>query len=122
MNVLVVDDDEDTTALLALALRREGWRVDAVASVAGARRALLENRYAVLVTDLHLTDGSGMSLLAEPPPYPLRAAIVVTGVDDEQQRRACLELGFGRCLTKPLTSSELVANIRALLDKGMQEA
>jgi two-component system response regulator PilR (NtrC family) len=117
MNVLVVDDDEDTTALMSMALAREGWQVDTVPTLAAARAALMRGRYSVLVTDLHMPDGSGMSLLAEPPPHPLQAAIVVTGTGDEQQRRTCLELGFGRCLTKPLTGSEIVAAIRSLLAK-----
>jgi two-component system response regulator PilR (NtrC family) len=118
MNVLVVDDDEDTAVLLSLLLEHEGWRVDAASSVADAHRALDRDAYDVLVTDLHLPDGSGMSLLSGPLRYPLRAAIVVTGVDDEEQRAACMRLGFGRCLTKPLSGSELVASIRSLLAKN----
>lgn len=114
MNILVVDDDEDTTTLLALILEREGWHVDTAGSLVEARRAFREAAYCVLVADLHLPDGSGLSLLEGGRPATLQGAILVTGACDEAQRNESITLGFDRCLTKPIGADEIVANIRGV--------
>jgi DNA-binding response OmpR family regulator len=113
MKILVVEDDEDSAALLAAILERQGWKVDTACSAEGARRALDRDRYEVLVTDLYLPDGLGVSLL-DPPPSGLRAAVLVSGALDEAHRRKSRALGFQRCFAKPVSAPELVSAIRAL--------
>lgn len=114
MKILVVDDDDDSAALLVCLLERQGWSVDTSSTAEAARRALRDPSYEVLVTDLYLPDGLGLSLLEPSPPKNLRAAILVTGAPDEPQRRKSQSLGFHRCFAKPLNGAELVSAIRAL--------
>ncbi|HEX2676287.1 MAG TPA: response regulator [Polyangiales bacterium] len=114
MNILVVDDDQDTVALLTMLLERQGWCVGTATSVEEARAALVDSEYGVLVADLHLPDGNGLSLAGVGK--KLRGAILVTGGEDYEQRRASFGLGWNRCLTKPVAGAEVVATIRQLLD------
>jgi DNA-binding response OmpR family regulator len=113
MRILVVDDDEDSAALMAALLERQGWRADVSGTAEQARKALSSGQYHVLVTDMYLPDGLGMSLL-NPAPAALCAAILVTGALDEAHRRESKAAGFHRCFAKPVNVPELLGVIRSL--------
>lgn len=115
IRILVVEDDDDSAALLVCLFERQGWGVDTVSSVAAARRAFGGAQYAVLVTDLHLPDGSGTDLLEEARPAALRTALLVTGALDEPLRLRSRALGFQMCLCKPLSGTDIVDAIRTTL-------
>jgi DNA-binding response OmpR family regulator len=115
VRVLVVDDDEDTSYILALYLEREGWRVNRAPSLYEARSELEREPYDVLVTDLNLPDGDGLSLLEPTRPRNLRAALLVTGVSDWAGRRATESSGFDGFLVKPFDGKQMVSLIRRLL-------
>lgn len=117
VRVLVVDDDDDTSYILALYLEREGWRVNCAPSVREARAELLQNVYDVLVTDLNLPDGDGLSLLEPARPSNLRAALLVTGVSDSAGRKESEVCGFDGLLVKPFDGKEMVSLIRRLLSR-----
>jgi two-component system response regulator PilR (NtrC family) len=108
MNILVVDDDQDTVVLLTMLLKRQGWTVDTASTLSEAKNALSEQEYGVLVTDLHLPDGDGIAL-AQAGKFGL--AILVTGGEDLGHRQATVRLGW-QCLAKPVTGSEIVGMIR----------
>lgn len=118
MKILVVDDDVDTTELLAMLLERHGYDVKIASSLLEARASLAQNQYDVLITDLHLTDGQGTSLLEPTRPKNLRAAILVTGAGEEEQRRASRDLGFDRCLTKPVDVNQIISRLESLFSHG----
>jgi len=115
VRVLVVDDDDDTSYILSLYLEREGWRVNCAPSVREARAELSQNSYDVLVTDLNLPDGDGLSLLEPSRPEKLRAALLVTGVSDSTGRRHSEARGFDYLLVKPFDGKQIVTLIRRLL-------
>jgi DNA-binding NtrC family response regulator len=78
MTVLLVDDDEDGVVLLQMILRRRGIASVVALSVAEARRRLADTpSLSAVVTDLHLGDGDGWSLLDSAAAVPTR--IVLTG-------------------------------------------
>jgi DNA-binding response OmpR family regulator len=78
MTVLLVDDDEDGVVLLQMILRRRGIASVVALSVAEARRRLADTQsLSAVVTDLHLGDGDGWSLLESAAAVPTR--IVLTG-------------------------------------------
>ncbi len=117
MNVLVVDDDIDTVSLLSMLLERHGCRVDMASTLADARAALSQGGYDVLISDLHLPDGTGTSLLRPARPEGLRVAILVTGAGGLEQRRMSQEAGFDRFYSKPIDGSQIIAKIRSLADE-----
>src|SRR5690348_3378789 len=111
MKILVVDDDEDSAALMAALLERQGWIVDIAGSAEEAKRVLREGAHHVLVTDMYLPDGLGIGLL-QPAPPNLRAAILVTGALDEAHRRESRAAGFHASFAKPVNVPELLGTIR----------
>jgi two-component system, NtrC family, response regulator PilR len=61
--VLVIDDERDIRELLTITLGRMDLQVDAVGTVADARRALAERSYDLCFTDMRLPDGSGQEII-----------------------------------------------------------
>lgn len=118
MNVLLVDDDLDTLALLSMMLERQGCRVDVAANLADGNASLVRTVYDVLISDLHLPDGQGTSLLQRGRPPGLRLAVLVTGAGEEEQRRSSREIGFDQFFTKPIDGTQIIAMIRSLMNES----
>ena len=62
---LVVDDERDIRELLVLTLGRMGLKCDTASSLHDARALLRHNSYALCLTDMRLTDGSGLDLVRD---------------------------------------------------------
>lgn len=114
--LLVVEDDPQVRAMLVRSLGYEGFDVDSVEDVAGARGAVKRERPDLILLDLMLPDGDGMEVCSE-----LRAAgdrvpiIMVTARDTVGERIVGLESGADDYIVKPFSTSELVARVRSLL-------
>jgi len=116
-SILVVDDEDDLRVTYERLLRRQGYRVR-LAATRGAGLAIVETEpLTLVVTDLRLTDGSGLDVIAAaraaPEPAP---AIVVTGFPSAENRQAALSAGASGFLAKPFSAaafSDLVATVIA---------
>jgi DNA-binding response OmpR family regulator len=106
LRVLVVDDDEDTRALLCMGLERLGLQAFEAAGVAEARRALAAGPVDVILTDWHLGDGTSARLIEEAGG---RGVVLLTGDDQALSRRWPPSV---RAIKKPASLEELVAAIR----------
>ena len=71
MRILVVEDEVDLAAAVAVGLRREGYAVDVANDVAGAVDRLVVSPYDLVTLDLNLPDGDGLDLARriDPAPY-----------------------------------------------------
>ncbi|EXS68932.1 response regulator [Sphingobium sp. Ant17] len=120
--VLVVDDDADIRDLIVGQLRQENYRLLGVGSLTELRQTLREESVDLIVLDLNLPDGDGLSLCRE-----LRAEgsavqiIMVTARGSAIDRVLGLELGADDYLTKPFEPRELLVRIRNLLRRGRSE-
>ncbi len=115
-NVLVVEDDESLRELLAFHLSQAGFKVIEAASVREAWE-----RYkpaALIVLDWMLPDGSGVDWLkrvrAQPDGVNL-PVLMLTARASEMDKVTGLNAGADDYLSKPFSSAELVARLRALL-------
>jgi DNA-binding response OmpR family regulator len=115
-NVLVVDDDEDTSDLLGVVLERRGFHTTRVMDLAQALTALSAGEFSALVTDLTLPDGSGLSLLSNGRPATLRAAVVMSGSAGDEPRRESAMRGFDAYLVKPFDAALLAGLLTKLLE------
>ncbi len=101
--LLVVDDEPDLLTLYELALLREGYEVDSAGTLAEAWARLEEQRYALLITDMRLPDGSGLDLLRRlEAAGRTERAIVVTAYGSAQSAVEALKAGAYDYLTKPV--------------------
>jgi len=101
--ILVVDDEPDLRTLYELTLLREGYRVDTAGDLQQARVLLAEHRFDVLITDMRLPDGLGLSLITE-----LKAdrreerCVVITAYGSAENAVEALKGGAFDYLTKPV--------------------
>ncbi|MDD0812072.1 sigma-54 dependent transcriptional regulator [Curvibacter sp. RS43] len=102
-HILVVDDEPDLRTLYELTLLREGYRVEAAASVAEARRCLDERAFDAVITDMRLPDGYGLELLKllKSLQRPERC-VVMTAYGSAENAVEALKAGAFDYLTKPV--------------------
>jgi DNA-binding response OmpR family regulator len=105
--VLVCEDDEDLRALVGHALAGAGHDVAPSAGVAEALACLDAERFDVVVTDLGLPDGSGLTVCEAGAAAGSRVVVVTANpkLADVPDVARCAE----RVLAKPFRVSELVA-------------
>jgi len=118
--VVVIEDDHHISDLVAMYLRRDGFRV-LQAEDGESGLALLEREKPVLViVDVGLPghlDGFDVCrrLRAVGPPLAATPLLILSARDDEVDRVLGLELGADDYVTKPFSARELVARVRAIL-------
>ena len=116
VRVLLVEDDPSLGGVVQRGLIEDGHAVDLVRTLAGARRAAAINPYHLVVLDLGLPDGDGLSLCRE-----LRASgnstrvLILTARDTTGDKVLGLDAGADDYLAKPFDFAELGARVRALL-------
>lgn len=116
--VLVIEDDPSIRELLRYALVQGGFEVNLAASaeegLAAARQVLPD----VFLVDLMLPGMSGVGFarqIRQDPRTREVPLIMVTARAEEADRVAGLEVGADDYVTKPFSTKELVARIRAVL-------
>jgi PAS domain S-box-containing protein len=115
LRILLVDDHADTLAVTRRLLTAFGHAVVTAASVAEATRAVQENAFDLLISDVGLPDGSGIDLITLLRRlYPVLPAIALSGFGMEADIRKCLDAGFNAHLTKPVSLDRLQETIAAL--------
>ncbi len=119
MRLLVIEDDPDIGDVLRRGLAAEGCRVDLADNGPDGLWRASEGEHDAIVLDLLLPGMNGYEVCRR-----LRAdgittpVLVLTAKDGELDQIDLLELGADAFLTKPVTSSLLVAHLRALVRRG----
>src|SRR5215207_10695238 len=110
---LLVVDEENIVLTISEVLRLEGYEVE-VASSGGEAVGLLDRgpEFDLVLTDLHMDEGDGLSLLEEVRARtPLTIAIVLTGFAAVESAIAALRHGAYDYLTKPCIIAELTHTV-----------
>jgi len=113
--VLIIEDEPYLRQYLDTTLRAHGYAVEAATTWEEGRRQAARLAPDIVLLDLGLPDGDGLSLARE-----LRAAsavpiIVVSARGREEDKVLALDMGADDYVTKPFGSSELLARIRVAL-------
>lgn len=118
--VLIVEDEESMADPLAFLLRREGFSTQIAANGPDALTEYDRNGADIVLLDLMLPGMSGTEVckqLRARGPVPV---IMVTARDAEIDKVVGLELGADDYITKPYSTRELIARIRAVLRRGVE--
>jgi two-component system response regulator PilR (NtrC family) len=114
--VLVVDDEADLRELLELTLVGMGLDVDCAADLAAARHLLGAHDYALVLTDMRLPDGDGLTLVGEiDAGHPDTPVAVITAYGSAENAVAALKAGAFDYLAKPVALDALRALVRSAM-------
>ncbi len=117
--LLVVDDDRMFNELVCRAMREQGYAVDSAQDYAGARALAFVQDYDALVLDVHLPDGTGLTLAQELRREGRTTPILLlTGADKPADVVRGLDAGADDYLPKPFDLDVLSARVRALIRRG----
>jgi two-component system response regulator RegX3 len=118
--VLVVEDEESFSDALSYMLRREQYEVEVAADGHEALKTFERGGADIVLLDLMLPGLSGTEVCRELRARSNVPIIMVTARDTEVDKIVGLELGADDYVTKPFSSRELVARIRAVLRRGAE--
>ena len=113
--ILLVDDDDELTAMLRDYLRAESFSVDIVPNGEGALPATLSGGHDLVILDVMLPGMNGVEVLRRVRKESMIPVIMLTAKGDGIDRVVGLELGADDYVSKPFYPRELVARIRAVL-------
>ncbi|MFZ8926266.1 MAG: response regulator [Candidatus Nanopelagicales bacterium] len=113
--VLVVEDEESFSDALSFMLRREGYEVGVASDGTTALEEFDRHGADLVLLDLMLPGISGTEVCRTLRQRSTVPIIMVTAKDGEVDKVVGLELGADDYVTKPFSSRELVARIRAVL-------
>lgn len=117
-HVLFVEDDPEIRALVADFLRQSGFRVTVAQDGEEMDRIMRTDAVDLLILDIMLPKEDGLSLCRRVRGSGNLPVIMLTARGSEIDRVVGLEIGADDYLTKPFSTHELVARIRALLRRS----
>lgn len=117
--VLIVDDEPDLIELVRdMVVKNVDCRVAVASTLAEARKVMAGGPVEVLLTDLHLPDGDGMTLLpALQDLQPTSTAIVMTGQPSMDCAITALRGGAVDFLPKPFSADQIVERVRTAVER-----
>ncbi len=116
---MVVDDDQDTFAILARHLQREGFVPIEANSGALCLKLVHENEVDVILLDLMMPGMDGFQVVKALKEDPMTAEIpiiMITARDDLDARAEGMRLGVSDFLAKPVFRRQLASRVRAQLE------
>lgn len=124
--VLIVEDNRDVADSIDDFLSARGWRVETARDAESGLRCLEAGDYDVLIVDVMLPGGmDGLELCRRLRRAPAAAPpiLMLTALDTLDDTLAGFEAGVDDYLKKPFSLHELLARLRALLQRtGRQQA
>jgi len=122
MKILIVEDDALLLQGLVLALEGTGYVCDAVSTVRSAEAHLASGLYSLIVLDVGLPDEDGLHFLQRlRRQKQMQPVLILTARDTIDERIAGLDAGADDYLIKPFALDELLARIRALIRRHVNQ-
>lgn len=116
MKLLLVEDEEDLSAVMAGTLQKKGYAVDAAYDGEEAAFMYDTNEYDLIILDLNLPVTDGLDVLRYIRKKDMHTKILILSARAQVgQRVEGLNLGANDYLVKPFDFAELEARIHALL-------
>ncbi|WP_106506201.1 response regulator transcription factor [Brachybacterium timonense] len=116
--ILIVEDEESFSDPLSYTLRKEGYEVAIANNGTDGLRIFSAHGADLVLLDLMLPGMSGTEVCREIRRTSSVPVIMLTAKDDEFDKVLGLELGADDYVTKPYSSRELLARIKAVLRRG----
>jgi two-component system KDP operon response regulator KdpE len=116
--VLIVEDDDETRAVLVRELGSRGYRTQEAADGRTALQRWEAARPDVILLDLGLPDMDGLELIRRIRREAMTPIVILSGRYAEREKVEALERGADDYVTKPFGLAELHARLRVSLRRG----
>ena len=118
---LIVDDEPQIRRLLRVVLEGENYQVQEAENGQQGLTEIANRRPAIILLDLGLPDMEGLEVLKRLREWSEAPVLVLSVRDDEQSKVAALDSGAEDYVTKPFSTVELLARLRAAQRKTRPE-
>ncbi len=121
--ILIVDDDVETLRLVGLMLQRQGYEITAASNGIQAISLAKKEKPALIILDVMMPDIDGYQLAREirqNPEIAKTPILMFTAKSQIDDKVAGYDAGADDYLTKPIHPAELVAHIKALLNRSQE--
>lgn len=117
-SILIVEDDQKLAKVTSMVLRGEGHDVEVAYSLETARIHLRETAPEIVITDLHIGDESGLTVLSEARQEPqLPDVVFITAHADAATAAQAMKDGAYEYVTKPFTNEEIIAIVARISER-----
>jgi two-component system, OmpR family, KDP operon response regulator KdpE len=120
--ILLIEDEIQIRRLVRSALEAEGLRVLESETLAHGMAQVHEAKPQLAILDLGLPDGDGISFIRELRPHSEMPVLVLSARSAEGEKIRALDAGADDYLTKPFSTGELLARVRALLRRNKTDS
>jgi two-component system KDP operon response regulator KdpE len=110
---LIIDDEVQIRRLLRVVLESENYQVREAKTGQEGLTEIAHRRPDIILLDLGLPDMDGIAVLKRLREWSETPVLVLTVRDDEQEKVAALDGGAEDYVTKPFSTPELLARLRA---------
>jgi heavy metal response regulator len=122
MRILVVEDEKKVASFIKRGLEEESFSVDMAYDGEEGLSMAESNPYDLILMDLMLPKMDGLAVIKELRSKGNKAPVLcLTAKDTVEDIVSGLDSGSDDYLTKPFAFAELVARVRALLRRGVQD-
>ncbi|HVT11951.1 MAG TPA: response regulator [Fimbriimonadaceae bacterium] len=120
--ILVVDDEAPILEAVSYSLRKEGFKVSVAMNAEACMRSFREDQPDLIILDVMLPSASGLQVCKKIRATHDTPIILLTARAEERDKILGLELGADDYVTKPFSVRELMARVKAVLRRGVEES
>lgn len=113
--ILIVDDEISIRKLLRVSLEANNYQIIEAINAQESIQKIVTERPEIILLDLGLPDKNGLTVIKEVRQWSTTPIIVLTAVDNGQDKIAALDGGADDYITKPFSIPELLVRIRVAL-------
>lgn len=117
MKILIVDDEELIRSVIKEYCESNNFTTDEATSGKSALEKLKTQDYDLMILDIMMPEMDGYTMLKELPEEKRIPTIVLSARGEEYDKLAGFDLGIDDYLTKPFSPKELIARIKAVLNR-----
>ena len=117
--ILTVDDDPQTLRYVRDTLEDAGYEAHMTGDPDALRQLIAQHRPHLILLDLMLPETDGMELMAQLPTLRELPVIFLSAYGGDERVAAALELGADDYIVKPFSPTELVARIKTVLRRAV---
>lgn len=120
--ILVIEDDKYISGFLSISLKKEGYEVIPAATAAEGMFLFSSHHPDICILDLGLPDRDGVEVITDIRAFSVTPILVVSARGQESEKIDALDRGADDYITKPFHMGELMARIRVIERRIVQNA